>query len=558
MEAGSLIATSSSSMSSTNQISRSDSKSQEKTVKKLNRLLNTVMNLSTFSKGGMNSRHCLKSITLCSLLLLLLDRSPPIKCKSLLEFSATNGELRHFSPNPRGADKWIPIRDYSTSPIVEVDKRAPVKAEKANQDQLKTSESQLKPTTNSKPPTLGGQSQELLQAVSSNSGGLARIDCIGSGESKQQLLPVSLNLEASSSGMSSVVSGARPQMRRSAPDGGQQAEEESGDSDNDDEDDEELEGKTLERQQMKLRREMLNGNESVSLESAVAPPRGGYKSRLLEMANQNEMEEPNGERSEQEAAEASEAEAADRSALDEQQQQQREIILAQAQSEAKAIKEQQESLLRQQRLQQQMLLRRHQELEANQSDARLIDSPPERRQLANWPQLQRQQSRANRLRSNAQPSDQYGQQQTQLQEQTGYENGLTNQEYGESRQEDQSDSGGQQMERPPLERVRLEQSQSSQYERRPTVRRPAQVDIQFSDTDQPDSKTYNSMRGADERDDVMGDNSVRKALISEQAPELELSRKSAIQGDDDLLVAAQHHYGTHYDSLHGHQKDHYQ
>lgn len=208
------------------------------------------------------------------------------------------------------------------------------------------------------------------------------------------------------------------------------------------------------------------------------------------------------ERAEQEAAEASEADAANKSALDEQQQAQREIIRAQAASEAKAIREQQEALMRQQRLQQQMLLRRHHELDIHQSQPRGRIEPAEHRK---------------RARSNA---------------------------------------------------------RSQVLSRRQSAASNGASDIQFSD--QPDKQSHGESEAAATRavpvPVPVGFGVASRSLGSEESGQLgwlqlpssdgaALEELKKLPSNADLLSAAaggHHSYGSHYGSLHGHQKDYYQ
>lgn len=261
--------------------------------------------------------------------------------------------------------------------------------------------------------------------------------------------------------------------------------------------------------------EPLHGDESVSFESSIAPPGDGLSSPYNEQPtsssqdqeSESEVADEAAERNEQEAAEASEAETADRSALDEQQQQQREIIMAQAQSEAKAIKEQQEALLKQQQLQQQMLLRRHQnDLEINQNDPHSL--------------------------------------------------GLL---VGDKRRKIIGNNSGRQHHHHQL-------ATATTTTRRLTPM-AHQMDIQFSD--QPDSSSsgqsnvqnqqqnpIHSQTNSDNYDDELGvDYSIRRPMISSAtAPQLDEVLNVPRYTESDLVPAAQHHYGAHYGSLHGHHK----
>lgn len=314
-------------------------------------------------------------------------------------------------------------------------------------------------------------------------------------------------------------------------------------------------------------REPLAGNESVSLESSMAPPGYEHPSQFMNQeesspggpqdehppvgdANEEANEAPPdeaAERSEQEAAEASEAEAANRSALDEQQQAQREIILAQAQSEAKAIKEQQEALLRQQQLQQQMLLKRHQnDLEFTQRDHHQHGQnqrAPNRRTggsggRSSRPIQMTEEGPAEHHRHSANPPD----------------------------RRNQPSPRRQQAPRP---MTAVASSTAS------TARRAPQLDIQFSDQsggpDQQVNQEVNSDLGGSNnlhQDELGVDYSVRRPIVSTvtaqgaAAPQehqqqygnlLEFDARNLI-GGSDLLPAAQHHYGAHYGSLGGHHK----
>lgn len=248
----------------------------------------------------------------------------------------------------------------------------------------------------------------------------------------------------------------------------------------------------------------------------------------------NQEEDPSAaERNEQEAAEASEAEAADRAALDEQQQAQQEIIKAQAASEAKAIKEQQEALMMQQRLHQQIVLRRQHDLAANQSG----ESRKRERQVA-----RRQQNYSDR-------------------QQQHYDNNRGVVDRGEESRSNHHQQA-------------INNANLAHTKRQLQGRRGAgpNLDIQFSD--QPDNNEVMSSARADEQDEV-GDYSVRQASISPPNIEVPEYKSSFVSQEvaavaeatldkmkepfaHDLHSAAQHQYGSNYDSLKGHQSKYYQ
>lgn len=291
------------------------------------------------------------------------------------------------------------------------------------------------------------------------------------------------------------------------------------------------------------------------------PPSSSSSGRQPSSTNEMSNDEDPGanERSEQEAAEASEAEAADRAALDEQQQAQQEIIKAQAASEAKAIKEQQEALMMQQRLHQQIVLRRQHDLANNQSgDKNRVggrgDGVKERERNGNSRNGERQQLNYR---------------------ESQYNNNDDDDDVVDRGEESRPD----QQQQPAAVKSRKMQQMASSRRGSASVR--SNLDIQFSD--QPDNNAeMNSMKQLkqpqlDEQDEVGGDYSTRQASISQAPTSTEATLtppeyKSTIVGQQvaklieisnqsnrsDLQPAEQHQYGSHYDSLKGHQSKYYQ
>lgn len=296
-------------------------------------------------------------------------------------------------------------------------------------------------------------------------------------------------------------------------------------------------------------------------------------------------------RREQEAAEASEAEAADRSALDEQQQAQREIILALARSEAKAIKEQQEALLRQQQLQQQILMRRHQndlshhdELRNNKKGA-----------YGEGPMTKKERSKIYHAdksnRNSHRPSE------SNAINRKRHNGGLSSKRLDEL------------YETPSSKHQHLAATASTRTRQREYVandvsKRPMQMDIQFSDHPDhgidngsenernPDETISNAVpvprsldnNGSyDSRDTTYNsDSSYSKENLGDELGGGYSTRRTQYINspvasmpsfigltpapvgirynltEGDLIAAAQHHYGAHYDSLQGHHGEYYQ
>lgn len=268
------------------------------------------------------------------------------------------------------------------------------------------------------------------------------------------------------------------------------------------------------------------------------------------------------ERNEQEAAEASEAEAANREALAEQQQAQQEIIKAQAASEAKAIKEQQEALMMQQRLHQQIVLRRQHDLANNQSGDK-TRATGRGRESNNGESLRHHQSNGRNNR-HQQYSQNYQDRQQQYNDEDiidrGEESRLSNNQLQQAIS------------------ANLNSNNQQQPSHRGASNTRNNLDIQFSD--QPDSNEEMSSVKQDEQDEV-GDYSVRRPSISSPSvvesttPEYKSTIVGASGGSQqvakvveksgqfaanrtDLQPAEQHQYGSHYDSLKGHQSKYYQ
>lgn len=266
----------------------------------------------------------------------------------------------------------------------------------------------------------------------------------------------------------------------------------------------------------------------------------GRRQASSDTNNESNDEDPGAaERNEQEAAEASEAEAADRAALDEQQQAQQEIIKAQAASEAKAIKEQQEALMMQQRLHQQIVLRRQHNLANNQSGDR---NRAGREGTRNNPYMHSiDGARSKNMQQNYKERE--------------YNDGDVVDRGEESRPKQLKQSSTDSKEQPTAWRSKYSGKNS--------------LDIQFSD--QLDNNGATTSTEQDGQDEV-GDYSTRSSSISPPITGTTPEYKSTIVGQQvakvieksnqpnrsDLLQAEQHQYGSHYDSLKGHQDKYYQ